>query len=422
MALSAHLTLKNSLKLSPNIEQSVNLLKSNEIEIELLINDFLSKNPYLQLDDSEKFNLNYSAGVIENNEENISENNIYGFSLKDYLLKNLFDLGLDYEDEVLARLIIDYIDDNGYLKEDYDFFITELALNSDTANKKIKNLILKLNTISSPGIGARNLKECLIFQLDQFIRNQIVFDSRKIIENHLVDLANKNFKKIAKNLNLSPDHIIKCNELIVSLNPKPGLAYLSSDTSQFITPDIIIKNNGNKFHVSLKNNYDTLKLFNLKKDEINDKDSYNQAKWFIKNLNYRKINIIRVVNAIFSHHKEFLNENILKSSLNIKTIANELEIHESTVSRIVNNKFVETPHGVFELKYFFINEVNNTSNKAILDMIKAIIRDEDKAKPLSDSQILLTLGKENITISRRTVAKYREQLGILSASKRKKGA
>ena len=421
MALSAHLRLKNSLKLSPNIEQSVNLLKSNEIEIELLINDFLSKNPYLQLDDSEKFNLNYSASVIENNEENISENNIYGFSLKDYLLNNLFDLGLDYEDEVLARLIIDYIDDNGYLKEDYDFFITELALDSDTANKKIKNLILKLNTISSPGIGARNLKECLIFQLDQFIQNQVALDSKKIIENHLADLANKNFKKIAKNLNLPPDHIIKCNEFIVSLNPKPGLAYLSSDTSQFITPDIIIKNNGSKFDISLKNNYDSLKLFNLKKDEVDDKDSYNQAKWFIKNLNYRKINIIRVVNCIFSHHKEFLNKNILKSSLNIKTIAKELEIHESTVSRIVNNKFIETPHGIFELKYFFINEVNNTSNKAILDKIKAIIRHEDKAKPLSDSQILLTLGKENITISRRTVAKYREQLEILSASKRKKG-
>ena len=182
MALSAHLTLKNSLKLSPNIEQSVNLLKSNEIEIELLINDFLSKNPYLQLDDSEKINLNYSASIIENNEENISENNIYGFSLKDYLLNNLFDLGLDYEDELLARLIIDYIDDNGYLKEDYDFFITELALNSDTANKKIKSLILKLNTISSPGIGARNLQECLIFQLDQFIQNQIVLDSKKLLK------------------------------------------------------------------------------------------------------------------------------------------------------------------------------------------------------------------------------------------------
>ena len=202
MALSAHLTLKNSLKLSPNIEQSVNLLKSNEIEIEILINDFLSKNPYLQLDDSEKINLNYSASIIENNEENISENSIYGFSLKDYLLNNLFDLGLDYEDEVLARLIIDYIDDNGYLKEDYNFFITGLALNSDTANKKIKSLILKLNSISSPGIGARNLQECLIFQLDQFIQNQIVLDSKKIIENHLLDLANKNFKKIAKNLNL----------------------------------------------------------------------------------------------------------------------------------------------------------------------------------------------------------------------------
>lgn len=421
MALSAHLTLKNSLKLSPNIEQSVTLLKSNEIEIELLIYDFLSKNPYLHLDDSEKINLNYSARSIESNEENISEKSIYGLSLKDYLLNNLFDLGLDYEDELLARLIIDYIDDNGYLTKDYEFFITELALDTIQANKKIESIILKLNNISSPGIGARNLQECLKLQLDQFIQNQIVLDSKKIIENHLVELANKNFKKIAKDFKCSVNHILECNEFIVSLNPKPGLAYLSSDTSQFITPDIIIKNNGNEFNISLQNNYESLKLFNLKKEEINDKEAYNQAKWFIKNLNYRKINIIRVVNFIFTHHKDFLKGNILKSPLNIKTVANELQIHESTVSRIVNNKFVETPHGIFDLKYFFLNKVNNNSNKTILDKIRTIIKNEDKFKPFSDSEIHLTLGKENITISRRTIAKYREQLGILPASKRKKG-
>ena len=422
MALSAHLTLKNSLKLSPNIEQSVTLLKSNEIEIELLIYDFLSKNPYLHLDDSEKINLNYSARSIENNEENISEKSIYGLSLKDYLLNNLFDLGLDYEDELLARLIIDYIDDNGYLTKDYEFFITELALDTIQANKKIESIILKLNNISSPGIGARNLQECLKLQLDQFIQNQIVLHSKKIIENHLVELANKNFKKIAKDFKCSVNHILECNEFIVSLNPKPGLAYLSSDTSQFITPDIIIKNNGNEFNISLQNNYESLKLFNLKKEQINDKEAYNQAKWFIKNLNYRKINIIRVVNFIFTHHKDFLKGNILKTPLNIKTVANELQIHESTVSRIVNNKFVETPHGIFDLKYFFLNKVNNNSNKTILDKIRTIIKNEDKFKPFSDSEIHLTLGKENITISRRTIAKYREQLGILPASKRKKGA
>jgi len=422
MALSAHLTLKNSLKLSPNIEQSVTLLKSNEIEIELLIYDFLSKNPYLHLDDSEKINLNYSARSIESNEENISEKSIYGLSLKDYLLNNLFDLGLDYEDELLARLIVDYIDDNGYLTKDYEFFITELALDTIQANKKIESIILKLNNISSPGIGARNLQECLKLQLDQFIQNQIVLDSKKIIENHLVELANKNFKKIAKDFKCSVNHILECNEFIVSLNPKPGLAYLSSDTSQFITPDIIIKNNGNEFNISLQNNYESLKLFNLKKEEINDKEAYNQAKWFIKNLNYRKINIIRVVNFIFTHHKDFLKGNILKSPLNIKTVANELQIHESTVSRIVNNKFVETPHGIFDLKYFFLNKVNNNSNKTILDKLRTIIKNEDKFKPFSDSEIHLTLGKENITISRRTIAKYREQLGILAASKRKKGA
>lgn len=422
MALSAHLTLKNSLKLSPNIEQSVTLLKSNEIEIELLIYDFLSKNPYLHLDDSEKINLNYSARSIESHEENISEKSIYGLSLKDYLLNNLFDLGLDYEDELLARLIVDYIDDNGYLTKDYEFFISELALDTIQANKKIGSIILKLNNISSPGIGARNLQECLKLQLDQFIQNQIVLDSKKIIENHLVELANKNFKKIAKDFKCSVNHILECNEFIVSLNPKPGLAYLSSDTSQFITPDIIIKNNGNEFNISLQNNYESLKLFNLKKEEINDKEAYNQAKWFIKNLNYRKINIIRVVNFIFTHHKDFLKGNILKSPLNIKTVANELQIHESTVSRIVNNKFVETPHGIFDLKYFFLNKVNNNSNKTILDKIRTIIKNEDKFKPFSDSEIHLTLGKENITISRRTIAKYREQLGILPASKRKKGA
>ena len=419
MSLSIQLKLKNSLKLSPNIEQSVNLLKANELEIEYLISEFLSKNPYLDLDDSDRVKINSLAYSLDNLQDSENELLIYGYGLKDYLENNLFDLGLDYEEESIANLLIDYIDDNGYLTEDYGFFINEASPEIIIDENTLNTIILKLNQISSPGIGARNLSECLIFQLDQFKSNSISIYSKKIAKKYLKELGNKNFEKISKELGISMDEVLKCNELIISLNPKPGLAYGNNKNSEFVFPDIKVSKENQSFKISISNNYESLKLIEISEKDILNSEEYNQAKWFLKNINYRKINIIRVAQYIFQYHKNFLNNKSLEFPFTVKMVANELEIHESTVSRMINSKYIETPFGIFQMKYFFTHEVNNFSDNLIKKRIKEIVDSENKLTPLSDTKINLTLHKERITISRRTIAKYRDQLGILPASKRK---
>jgi RNA polymerase sigma-54 factor len=419
MSLSIQLKLKNSLKLSPNIEQSVNLLKANELEIEYLISEFLSKNPYLDLDDSDRVKINSLAYSLDNLQDSENELLIYGYGLKDYLENNLFDLGLDYEEESIANLLIDYIDDNGYLTEDYGFFINEASPEIIIDENTLNTIILKLNQISSPGIGARNLSECLIFQLDQFKSNSISIYSKKIAKNYLKELGNKNFEKISKELGISMDEVLKCNELIISLNPKPGLAYGNNKNSEFVFPDIKVSKENQSFKISISNNYESLKLIEISEKDILNSEEYNQAKWFLKNINYRKINIIRVAQYIFQYHKNFLKNKSLEFPFTVKMVANELEIHESTVSRMINSKYIETPFGIFQMKYFFTHEVNNFSDNLIKKRIKEIVDSENKLTPLSDTKINLTLHKERITISRRTIAKYRDQLGILPASKRK---
>ena len=324
MPLSIQLKLKNSLKLSPNIEQSVNLLKANELEIEYLISEFLSKNPYLDLEDSDRVKINSLAYSIDSSQDSEHELSIYGYGLKDYLENNLFDLGLDYDEKIIAHLLIDYIDDNGYLTEDYEFFINELLPEIKIDENNLKTIILKLNQISSPGIGARNLSECLIFQLNQFKSSAISINSKRIAERYLNELGNKNFEKISKELNISIDEVLECHELIVSLNPKPGLAYGNNKDSEYIFPDIKVSKEQQGFKISISNNYESLKLIEISKKDILDSEAYNQAKWFLKNINYRKINIIRVAQYIFQYHKNFLQNKSLDYPFTIKMVAKEL--------------------------------------------------------------------------------------------------
>jgi RNA polymerase sigma-54 factor len=414
-----HINLKQSLKLNPNIEQSIQLLKSNEAEIELIIQEYLNKNPYLELDETDMNNIGVKKKEFTPKEELISNYEISSKSLKEHLFENIFDLGFNLEDEILARLIIEYIDENGYLEKDYFFFINQLDPEIKVTKQAILFVIQQLNKISTPGIGARSIDECLLFQLREFKETEIIRQSKKIIENHLKDLANKNFIKISKILKLNIETIQKCNKLIKTLNPKPGLSYLSNSTSDYIIPDIKISTLNDKISVLLINNYESLKLVDITKNEIKDNEAFNQAKWFIGNINYRKINIIKIVNYIIEYHHDFLKSKILNSPFTIKMVAEKLDIHESTVSRIINDKYIETPHGVLEMKSFFTHKLSNQSNKEILKKLKNIIENEDKKKPLSDFEIYLTLLKENITISRRTISKYRQKLGILASSQRK---
>jgi RNA polymerase sigma-54 factor len=419
MALKINLNLNQSFKLSPNIEQSVHLLKSTEAELENLISEYLSKNPYLELDENDRNKID-SKKSVAHQEEEFYPSNFQNITLKDHLHSNLFDLGFDQEDLFLAQFIIDYIDDNGYLTEDYQFFIDEMYLEGiETNNEKIKEIIYKLNKISSMGIGARSLSECLLFQLSDFEQEDEILITKNIVENFLNILANKNFNQLSKELKVPIEDIMNSFNIIKKLNPKPGLKYGSNESLNYLLSDVNVRSINNELFIDFNNNYQSLKLAELPKEEISDIELFNQAKWFLKNINYRKINLIRIVKYIFKHHKKFIESKELDSVLTVKMTAKALELHESTVSRILSSKFVETPHGIFPLKFFFSHEINDSLKTNVLLKIKNIIDNEDKNFPLSDSKILLTLLEENITISRRTITKYREQLGILSATKRK---
>lgn len=419
MALKINLNLNQSFKLSPNIEQSVHLLKSTEAELENLISEYLSKNPYLELDENDR-NKIVSKKSVAHLEEEFYPSNFQNITLKDHLHSNLFDLGFDQEDLFLAQFIIDYIDDNGYLTEDYQFFIDEMYLEGiEINNDKIKEIIYKLNKISSMGIGARSLSECLLFQLSDFEQEDEILITKNIVENFLNILANKNFNQLSKELKVPIEDIMNSFNIIKKLNPKPGLKYGSNESLNYLVSDVNVRSINNELFIDFNNNYQSLKLAELPKEEISDIELFNQAKWFLKNINYRKINLIRIVKYIFKHHKKFIESKELDSVLTVKMTAKALELHESTVSRILSSKYVETPHGIFPLKFFFSHEINDSLKTNVLLKIKNIIDNEDKNFPLSDSKILLTLLEENITISRRTITKYREQLGFLSATKRK---
>ncbi|MEK9771483.1 MAG: RNA polymerase factor sigma-54 [Nitrosomonadales bacterium] len=409
------LQLKQTLKLTPQIQQSIHLLAANELEIEDLIEDYIASNPYLV------YEKKYIPSVEDNsdNETYIFPSQDHSKTLHEYLHENLFDLALEKEDLLLANLLIEYIDSSGYLTEDYNFFINALKEEGfKIGHNHITCLIKKLQSISMPGLFASNLSECLLMQLEQFSNSKIINYAKTILKDHIDLLANKNYKEISKRINCSIIDIQNAHELIKKLNPRPGNKFKISNDNNFIYPELKVIKNHNNYEIIILNNFHTLSLQN---NNVNkNAELFQSAKWLIKNLTFRNINLVRVARVIFEHHDCFINQNIYSSTkLTLNDIALKLELHESTVSRLVNNKYIETPQGIFELKSFLQNQLIDHSNNEIMNKIKNIIQLENKKTPLSDMKIYLTLIKDGITISRRTVTKYREKLGILAASKRK---
>jgi RNA polymerase sigma-54 factor len=409
------LQLKQTLKLSPLIQQSVHLLAANELEIEILIEDYIASNPYLY------YEKKYIPKIQEypNNEACIFPSQDYSKTLYEYFQENLFDLALENEELLLANLLIEYLDSAGYLTEDYNFFIGLLDDEGfKVGHSQITQLIKKLQSISMPGLFAKNLTECLLMQLDDFSDSKIKSYAKIILKDYIHLLANKNYTEISKLINCSITDIQESHELIKKLNPRPGNKFKTSNNDNYIYPELKIEMTQNSYEIKILNNFHTLSIQN----EYADKDAelFQSANWLIKNLAYRNINLIRVAKLIFEHHKNFINQNIYSSEkLTLKHIALKLDLHESSVSRLVNNKYIETPHGIFELRNFLQSQLSDHSSNEIMNKIKNIIQLESKKTPLSDMKIYLTLIKDGITISRRTVTKYREKLGILAASKRK---
>ncbi len=352
-------------------------------------------------------------------------------SLNDHLLWQFLMTKPNKEEEKIASLLIGNINKDGYLQISTE----EIAYTSGSLPEKIEEILAIIQSFDPVGICARDLRECLLIQANVLgLGNTIVTD---IIEDHLPNLEKKNYKVICKALKKSMDEVVAAINVIKVMEPKPGRQF-SDETPQYINPDIYVYKLENEFVIMLNDDgMPKLRVNSFYKNSIGrgkkvsgEAENYIQEKmrsaaWLIKSIHQRQKTIYRVMESILRYQREFFDQGIayLKPMV-LRDVAQDIGMHESTISRVTTNKYAFTPQGIYELKYFFNSSIRREHGGAIAsasvqDKIRQIILAEDPKKPYSDDKIAQILKKEEIHIARRTVAKYREMLKILPSNKRK---
>lgn len=478
MQLKTSLKLSQQLRMTPQLQQAIKLLQLSRLELETAVRKELNENPVLEEvqeiaeDDSlqrdtrttddtpvgeggesvgdpdprkqEEFDWeNYVDNAYRppqstggGNEEIMNYENIISAdqTLHDHLHWQLGLGGFNEEEENALSVLISYVDDDGYIKVPLD----KMAEDEDVPRQELEDMIPFLHEFDPPGVGARDLKECLLVQAKHL--EEDTHDLVHLINNHLKDLEKKNYNGIAKAMNLELEDVIELCKIIYSMDPKPGRAYVPQDT-HFVTPDVYVYKVGDEYMVSLnEDGLPRLRVSNLyksllqaeargKKDDGTQEyiqDKLRSAVWLIKSIHQRQRTIYKVTESIVKHQHEFFEKGpgFIRPMI-LRDIANDIEMHESTVSRVTTNKYVHTPRGIFELKYFFNSGISKTDGDSLASesvklKIKKLVSDEDPKHPLSDQKIVELLKKDGIKIARRTVAKYRDVLKILPSSKRKK--
>lgn len=453
MKLGYDLVIEQAQKLSltPELIQSIQILQLSNFDLIEYVKSELVENPILEnaksLDETQPIDIQeklresdfeaerfrqfeYSADDEEDHtyEQYVSREE----TLTDHLLLQLSLSKIKSDEAAIGRYIIEAIDDNGYLT----MSLEEVAEALGEDIEKVDHVLDVIQNFDPVGVGARDLRECLVIQLSA--RGMLTEEIEYVIYNMLEELANKKFAVIAKQLGLKKEDVQELSDLIKTLDPKPGRAYGSGKETNYIVPDIILENHHGEFELSsnfksspklrVSSYYDKLVQEAAHDGELKKyiNEKFNSAVWLIKSIEQRRKTIYDVSEAIFKHQEEFFQkgEKYLKP-LTLRQIAEELGIHESTVSRTINGKYIQSPRGIYELKYFFSTGIStgdggSVSSSSIKSVIKDLIKSEDEKKPYSDQEIADILKRRDIEISRRTVAKYRENLGILSSSKRKR--
>jgi RNA polymerase sigma-54 factor len=361
--------------------------------------------------------------------ENLSS---LGPSLKSHLIWQLQMAHLTEPEKFIGALIIGNIDEDGYLQTTVEELSRELQL----ADFEVEQTLKKIQEFEPAGVGARDLQECLLIQVElKHLDNPLV---RPIIEHHLKNLENRNYLAIARDLKVSLDEVAQAASIISKLDPKPGRGFDSMEI-RYVNPDIFVYKMDDDYEVSLnEDGLPKLRINSYYRDALNnnvdvseDTKNYIQnrlrsAIWFIKSIHQRQKTIYRVAKSIVNFQKDFLDDGIAQlKPLTLRQVAEDVQMHESTISRVTSNKYMYTPQGVFELKFFFNSGIPRThgdqvASESVKDQIKQLVLAEDTQNPYSDQDIVNLLKKANIVIARRTVAKYREMLGLLSSSKRKR--
>ena len=427
--------------LSQQTRQAIKLLQLSTYELDKEIDELILENPILEKNDD--IETDYDVGSISNSALSDPDDILKYYkkndSLKEFLNRQIEISPLSEDERIVASIIIDCVNDNGYLTEDLNDIFIQANRITEVTFQEIFYVLHTLQRLEPIGTCALDLYDSLAIQLDYFYKDSDCYhEAMRII---------KSLSKIDSSRNLKYDQEIssmyknegfnkKAFELVKKLNPKPGLIISKKLDSYQILPEVIIYKRDDKWITELTNNKPPLKLNSeyvsimreskIKTDIEYLKKNYNEAKFIIKSIKNRNITILNVCKEIFKKQLDFLdNGDMGIKPMTLRDVSEALGIHESTVSRATSNKYVQTPRGVFEIKYFFTSELGTdtgqmVSSKAIMKMIKTFVDNEIKQKPLSDNQISKLFKDKGISVARRTITKYREKLKIPSSNERKR--
>lgn len=487
LELKQSLKLAQQLVVTPQLQQAIKLLQLSQMELSSLVEKELLENPILEdaeatPDDSEAEKKTQSekheeAQSGEDNKEHKNEEigskegdlkepkdfdwenyldtyNAPGYqverearsaddvqpfenvlrqteSLQDHLLWQLHLSQFDEQERLIGTEIIGNINDDGYLQATTE----EIASKANASTEQVLPVLKRIQEFDPSGVAARDLKECLLIQLKMLGHGDEHLT--KMISNHLLELEKHDYSTIAKKLSIELDKVKALAHIISELEPKPGRPF-AENAAQYIVPDVYVKKIGDEYLVTLnEDGMPKLRVSNfyrralMKGSDVGQhtkeyiQERMRAAMWLIKSIHQRQRTLYRVSHSIVKFQREFFDKGVAYlKPLVLKDVAEDVEMHESTISRVTTNKFMHTPRGIFELKFFFNSGINNidgdgVASEAVKLMIKKFVEAESPKKPLSDRQLVDLLKQKNIDIARRTVAKYREMLHILPSSRRR---
>ncbi len=476
MKPSLQLKLSQHLALTPQLQQSIRLLQLSTLELEQELEKYLQENPLLEReeedyapqppaaganapetgesgdggdkpeaepetsppssadDDSwlgEESSYASSSGSFDDDDNDYHDVQAATTSLHEHLSWQLGLMSIPERDRTLVQCLIGALDDDGYLTLSLEELAETLPAELEIEPEELQIALNHLQCFDPTGVGARNAQECLALQLGALPTDATQVLALKIVRQHLDLLAGRDFVKLKKLVDCDDDALRQAQCLIRSLNPRPGAKYSSLD-ARYITPDVVVRKVRGQWTVNVNSDaFPRLRINSLYAQILTRQrgsglaGQLQEARWLIKNVQQRFDTILRVAQAIVDRQRQFFEHGeVAMRPLVLREIADILGLHESTVSRVTTQKYMATPRGIFELKYFFGSHVATEaggacSATAIRALIKQLISAEDAKKPLSDSQLAELLGQQGIVVARRTIAKYREALNIPAVKLRK---
>ena len=476
MKHSLNLSLRPTLIMTPRLQQALKLLQVPTLELQQILKQEMIQNPLLEevdevtesedlakedspeetaneeaADPAEEDPIDWSEylqdGALdrtyvpqsEQAQEFLEKVQITRTSLPESLLEQLHFLNLPAESMRICEFLVGSLDDRGYLVTPVD----DVAAATGATVEFVEAALTVIQSLEPVGVGARDLRETLLIQLEA--RNERGSLPWRIIHDHFDHLVNRRFPEISRQLKVSVEEVQAAADAIATLNPKPGLQ-VSSEDPKYVVPDLIVERVDDEYVVLLNDRHlPRLRISSAYESVLREKKKgdaktpenktreyiqgkLNSARWLIQTIEQRRRTMIKVMNCIIREQREFFDKGIaFLRPLTLQQVARQIDMHESTVSRVCSGKYVQTPRGVFELKFFFSSGLEtedgeDVSARTAKDIIKTLIDEEDKKEPLSDQRIAELLHEKGLKIARRTVAKYREQLSILPARFRRRVA